>query len=250
MLDGVHMLWQMSRRWIWCNGAVSYFSKIHGGRSKLPSGMIIECRDLDIANRPWQLASIGSMNVFNKNFWRLSPCKIEVSVEHWKANGGFFGRGKAGRFPIVLLPGHFSVNADCYMFHCLPQVFEAWRRYRQNKGLCGLTLHDDNTSTPCHHWNAADPLFSRLLFLRLVPIPTPQWGAANAEIKVPSGENTELKRSPFKAWSRSVYSHTCYAFCQGFLLCLFVPFGSFTCIFSKTSPDVFLCWLWLTPIPV
>ena len=27
----------------------------------------------------------------------------------------------------------------------------------------------------------------------------PQWGAADAEIKVPSGENTELKRSPFKA---------------------------------------------------
>ncbi|WP_419608192.1 hypothetical protein, partial [Thiolapillus sp.] len=39
----------------------------------------------------------------------------------------------------------------------------------------------------------------------------PQWGAADAEIKVPSGENTELKRSPFQAWSRSVYSHTCYA---------------------------------------
>ena len=32
----------------------------------------------------------------------------------------------------------------------------------------------------------------------------PQWGAADAEIKVPSGENTELKRSPFKAWGKSV----------------------------------------------
>ena len=29
-----------------------------------------------------------------------------------------------------------------------------------------------------------------------------QRGAADTEIKVPSGENTELKRSPFKAWSR------------------------------------------------
>ena len=26
----------------------------------------------------------------------------------------------------------------------------------------------------------------------------PQWGVADAEIKVSSGENTELKRSPFK----------------------------------------------------
>ena len=41
----------------------------------------------------------------------------------------------------------------------------------------------------------------------------------NAEIKVLSAENTELKGSPFKAWSRSVYSHTCYANCQWFLPC-------------------------------
>ena len=31
----------------------------------------------------------------------------------------------------------------------------------------------------------------------------PQLGAADAEIKVPSGENTELQRSPFTGWSRS-----------------------------------------------
>ena len=33
-------------------------------------------------------------------------------------------------------------------------------------------------------------------------VTAPQWGAADAEIKVQSGENTELKRSPFKAWSK------------------------------------------------
>ena len=49
------------------------------------------------------------------------------------------------------------------------------------------------------------------------PLVALQWGAADAEIKVPSNENTELKHSPFKAWSRSVYSHSCYACCQGFL---------------------------------
>ena len=126
------------------------------------------------------------------------------------------------------------------------------------------------------------------------------WGAAGAEIKVPSGGNTELKHSPFKAWSRSVHSHTCYAYCRGFLPCLILPFlpfrcsrsgelrtqklkshlvrtqslnvlplkpgvgqyiaihatltagdfflayfypsSPFTCIFSKTSPNFFLCW--------
>ena len=63
-----------------------------------------------------------------------------------------------------------------------------------------------------------------------------QWAAADAEIKVPSGENTELKRSPFKAWSGSVYSHTCYAYCQRFLPCLLLPSGPFTYIFPKPLP--------------
>ena len=73
----------------------------------------------------------------------------------------------------------------------------------------------------------------RITLLRLY-----QWGAADAEIKVPSDENTELKRSPFKAWSRSVYSHTCYTYCQEFLP-YFYPSSPFICIFSKTSSDFF-----------
>ena len=79
---------------------------------------------------------------------------------------------------------------------------------------------------------------------------TPQWGATDAEIKVPSDENTELKRSLFGAWSRSVYSHACYAYCQGFLLYLFLLFRSLHLHFFKTSSDFLLCWLWLTPVPV
>ena len=75
---------------------------------------------------------------------------------------------------------------------------------------------------------------------------TPQWGAADAEIKVPSGENTELKRSPFKAWSRSVYSHTCYAYCHGFLPCLFLSFRSIRLHFFQNLSWFLPCWLWLT----
>ena len=76
---------------------------------------------------------------------------------------------------------------------------------------------------------------------------TPQWGVADTEIKVPSGENTELQLSPFKACSRSVYSHhTCYAYCQGFLPCLFLPFLSIHLHFFQNLSRFLLCWLWLT----
>ena len=57
------------------------------------------------------------------------------------------------------------------------------------------------------------------LFMFLFLLLSPQWGAADSEIKVPFDENTELKGSPFKAWSRSVYSYVYYAYCQGFLPC-------------------------------
>ena len=53
--------------------------------------------------------------------------------------------------------------------------------------------------------------------------PSPQWGTADAEIKVPSLENPELADVlPLKhahVYSRSEYSHACFAHCQEFLPC-------------------------------
>ena len=72
-------------------------------------------------------------------------------------------------------------------------------------------------------------------------IGAPQWGAADAEIKVPSDENTELKSSPFKVWSRSVYSHTCYAYCQEFLPRLFLPFRSIHLHLFQNLSQFFSC---------
>ena len=81
----------------------------------------------------------------------------------------------------------------------------------------------------------------------------PQWGAGDAEIKVPSDENTELEGFPFKAWSRSVYSHACDTFCQGLLPYLFLPFWSIQLhFFPKPLPifpvlDVASAWFLCRP---
>ena len=37
---------------------------------------------------------------------------------------------------------------------------------------------------------------------------------------------------------------------RDFFLAYFYPSGPFTCIFSNTSPDFFLCWMWLTLVRV
>ena len=68
----------------------------------------------------------------------------------------------------------------------------------------------------CRKFGLPHPAMVTVAIRAAGPSPTNvlQWGAADAEIKVPSVENTELSGSPFKAWSRSVYGHTCYAFCE------------------------------------
>ena len=37
---------------------------------------------------------------------------------------------------------------------------------------------------------------------------------------------------------------------RDFFPAYFYPSGPVTCIFSKTSPNFFLCWPWLTPVSV
>ena len=51
-------------------------------------------------------------------------------------------------------------------------------------------------------------------------------GTVEAEIKVLSVERSELKGSPFKAWSRSVYSHACHGYCHSSLLIFTLPVHS------------------------
>ena len=63
---------------------------------------------------------------------------------------------------------------------------------------------------------------------------TPQWVAADAEIYVPAGENTDLKRSPLKAWSRSVFALHATLAATDFFLAYFYPSCPFTCFFTKT----------------
>ena len=56
-------------------------------------------------------------------------------------------------------------------------------------------------------------------------------------MKFASGENTELKRSPFEAWSRSASSHIIYATltARGFFLISTLPVHS-PAFFPKSVP--------------
>ena len=69
----------------------------------------------------------------------------------------------------------------------------------------------------------------------------PQRGAADADIKVPSVENTELKGSPLKLGiGQGIVIHATLT-ARDFFLANFYPSGPFTCIFSKALPS-FSCF--------
>ena len=81
-------------------------------------------------------------------------------------------------------------------------------------------------------------LFTCVCLARFVIFVFLQWRASDTDIIVSFGENTELKHSPFRAWSRSVYSHTCCAYCQGFLPYFYRSCLS-TCIFFQNLSRFF-----------
>ena len=124
----------------------------------------------------------------------------------------------------------------------------SWRQEDKPLGRQQVLLHTklkgskqelEKTEHNLHKPQVCDVLV-HLYCILISYIMTPQWGAADAETKVPSGANTELKRSPFQAWSRSVYSHTCYAYCQGRTLpCLFLPFQSIHLHFFQNLSQFF-----------
>ena len=55
---------------------------------------------------------------------------------------------------------------------------------------------------------------------------------------------------PLKPWVGQYIAIHATLTARNFFLTYFYPSGRFTCIFSKTSPNFFLCWLWLTLVPV
>ena len=72
-------------------------------------------------------------------------------------------------------------------------------------------------------------------------IKTPQWGAADAEIKVPSDERTQsLRVLPLIPGIGQYIAIHATLTAREFFLAYFYPSSPFTCIFSKTSPDFFL----------
>ena len=133
----------------------------------------------------------------------------------------------------------------CFRWPCRPHaillvaVFEDITSIRQQAVSNCIIIKFVWWSPKQFHFILGDISGVVTLIIGIVSGGTPQWEAADAEIKVSSGENTELKRSPFKAWSRSVYSHTCYAYCQEFLPRLFLPFRSIHLHFLQNLSQFF-----------
>ena len=129
------------------------------------------------------------------------------------------------RFRVVFFFFFFALTSCCFQsfrFCTLSCVSTAAFKYPI---ICAFSVSEISSYSFVIHPTSPIAFSSWtliLLFFLLLLLPSfeaPQWGTADAEIKVSSDENTELKDSPSKAWSRSVYCHSCYAYCRRFLPC-------------------------------
>ena len=81
---------------------------------------------------------------------------------------------------------------------------------------------------------------SQLCFpLSVALVKSPQWGTAVAEIKVPSGENTGLKRSPFQPGAGPYIAMHATVTDRDFFFANFYHSGPFNCIFFQNLTPVF-----------
>ena len=98
------------------------------------------------------------------------------------------------------------------------------------------------------HLSIASTSNSRLFFLRFVP----RSGELRTQkLKSHLVRTLSLNVLPLKSGvGQYIAMHATLAAGNVFLA-YFYPSGPFTCIFfPENSPDFFMCWLWLTPIPV
>ena len=91
--------------------------------------------------------------------------------------------------------------------------------------------------------------------ITVFPLPLPSW-LRSEEMRTQKLRSHLLRKTqsskvlPLKPGVGQYIAMHATATARDFFLANFYPSGPFTCIFSKTSPEFFLCWLWLTPFPM
>ena len=244
-----HEVWSFFRVVFIRGGLSSVWSFLRGGGGYLSSGMVY--------HQVWSFFRVVFIRGCLSSVWSfLRGCLSSGMVYHelWSFFRVVFIRGGLSSVWSFLRGGVFLQEWSIIRFglssgwSSLGVVFH---QYGLSSGgvflqewsvmRLGLSSGWSSSGVVFHQYGLSWGLFffRNGLSLGFVCHPALKRGAAHASV-----ENKELKRSHFKAWSRSLYNHTCHAYCQRFLPCLFLP--SIHLHFFQKLYRFFLCWLWLT----
>ena len=121
-------------------------------------------------------------------------------------------------------------------------------------GCLSVKLFSFCSVKPLRNLSFASPrktLFrQRSLHHHQVPLQTPRSGELRTQkLKSHLLRTQSLKIPPLKPGVGQYLAIRATLTASEFFLAYVYPSGPFTCIF-QTSPNFFLCWLWLTPVPV
>ena len=222
-----------------------YFRGIRCCRFSVTTAVVHTCTGVDtiprflfrrklISRISFSRMSIFEIDSFATDFFRLQENVPPPQPPMVYFRSGCFKKGFQGLFSTPLFPAFLECS------------IENVPAGSPSRGGDVLDINQPSLPTP----------FTLILCLFLSYGPLPVFHSMNSpnlrseELRTQKLKShlvrTQLERSPFKAWSRSVCSHTCNAYCQGFFPCLFLPYRPIQLHFFQNLSRFLLYWLWLT----
>ena len=169
---------------------------------------------------------VGEVKSIGDQFSTLFPsARLQDQKVAREGEAGHQTVEQSRRGLVVPAVGPAASAQDCEVPHDAQRLLcsvtaHAGQQSEAEAGMCDTALRQSPKYIICFLTCASvkNVIIVRIInfcYSQVIPPPLP----VIVVPAVPSVENTKLKGSSCKAWSKSVYIHVCYAYCQGFLPC-------------------------------
>ena len=193
---------------------------------------------------PWQITNDPAPRIHSSN-WLRHSCKSWILLSKPQD----LPTGKWNTEPGRLYKGSFAFLIIYFCFHLLKSSPPTNSHHHSAAAALlkvSSGVSDSGSSSPPPSPSSSLPLppFSS-------SSSTPRSGELRTQkLKSHQVRTQSLNVLPLKSGVGQYIAIHATLTARNFFLAYVYPSGPFTCIFSKTSPNFFLCWLWLTPDPV
>ena len=160
---------------------------------------------------------------------------------------------QSGRLVLIVTEGNDGIRKLASEINCKPSLGKS--SFSRVPGLGGTLSYLYVCCFSCSSSSPPPPpplpLLLQFLLLHIFFISKPRSGELRTQkLKSHLVRTQSLNVLPLKPGIAQCIDIYATLTARDFFLTYSYPSGPFACIFSKPLPIFFLCWLWLTPVPV